>query len=176
MDYNILSKVESVAEDFEAIEGYFEDRATEAAHKLIPDDELPRDTPGASSASAPALFPQSEAHACPPLFSELVTAQDVRIKAYKNLPECCLRNFLKGFAIGTSGRMAVGLLAAFVSMVQSRKLSNTKLHRYMRQMEMQPLQFGMFLGTLLAGHNSAMYAMRNAKGSLHYYAASLAGA
>eukprot|EP00976_Prorocentrum_cordatum_P007778 154896-Prorocentrum_minimum.AAC.1 len=38
------------------------------------------------------------------------------------------------------------------------------------------LQFGMFLGTLLAGHNSAMYAMRNAKGSLHHYAAGLAGA
>ena len=101
MDYNILSKVESVAEDFEAIEGFFEERAAEAAHKLIPDDELPPDTPSIPS-SPPELPSQSEA--CPPLFAPLVEVQDVRIKAYRNLPECCLRNFLKGFALGTSGR------------------------------------------------------------------------
>eukprot|EP00976_Prorocentrum_cordatum_P089155 1187618-Prorocentrum_minimum.AAC.3 len=144
MDYNILSKVDSVAADFEAIEGYFEERAAEAANKLIPDDELPPDSPGGtppgSSAEGPFARPPVPEEACPPLFAELVEAQDVRIKAYKNLPECCLRNFLKGFAIGTSARGAVGVMAALVAMVQSRTLSNAKLRKYMRQMEMQPLQ------------------------------------
>ena len=27
-----------------------------------------------------------------------------RVKAYKNLPECWIRNFIKGFALGASGR------------------------------------------------------------------------
>jgi hypothetical protein len=104
MDYNILSKVDSVAADFEAIEDYFEIRAIEAASKIIPEDDLPPDSPLSSRPSSPPSSPICVAQPCASLFTELVKANDVRIKAYKNLPECCLRNFLKGFSIGASGR------------------------------------------------------------------------
>eukprot|EP00241_Pyramimonas_parkeae_P021403 CAMPEP_0114305972 /NCGR_PEP_ID=MMETSP0059-20121206/16631_1 /TAXON_ID=36894 /ORGANISM="Pyramimonas parkeae, Strain CCMP726" /LENGTH=109 /DNA_ID=CAMNT_0001429225 /DNA_START=241 /DNA_END=567 /DNA_ORIENTATION=- len=108
MDYNILSKVESVQAEAEALEDYFEARAARAADKLLPDDNLPRDYLSDSHEDSeddedgmsfknqrrysskriipdekPQLTP--EAPTPPPC---AMAAAGPRVKAYKNLPEC----------------------------------------------------------------------------------------
>ncbi|KAK3235454.1 hypothetical protein CYMTET_54347 [Cymbomonas tetramitiformis] len=171
MEYNIFSKVDSLGPTGETIEAYLERKAKRVTDTLLPENELPPDSPRKSG--VPESTSTTDTSGA--LVSSAVCPDDDDRK-YTNIPECCLRNFIKGFTFAFSSRVVVQAMTTAVYIYRSRDKKTSSPLKHFLQMGGTPFQYGMVLGSILGGQNSMVYATRHAKGNLARYRFAIAGA